>query len=274
MRPRADRQWSSRRRASRRRGAGHWARAATLHSTAVGCCPGRRTRVPATPGRTGRPRRAGRWRRRTDLRLVSSKLGPVVDVGHRVPRGRRRICGGDLRWLWRAGTGRDRTQTSGLPVLALRGRRTRSGVAITIASGPVVRRADRPLVDGSERALGGPLLTVRLRSRPAAASCGRYQFAWGRCGGAARAARVRRHLAQLVEGVGVVGAQEVQGEDSNYHDQHDHGHKDNQDRSDHHTIPLIWPRGGASQTRAAICASLPRKCKHPSFITTADLPEQ
>jgi hypothetical protein len=58
----------------------------------------------------------------------------------------------------------------------------------------------------------------------------------------------------------------VQGEDSNYYDQHDHGHKDNQDRSDHHTIPLIWPRGGASQTRAAICASLPRKCKHPNFL--------
>jgi hypothetical protein len=69
------------------------------------------------------------------------------------------------------------------------------------------------------------------------------------------AARLRRHV---VERVGVVSSQEVQGKDGNYHDQHDDGHKDNQDRSDHHTIPPIWPWDGTSKARAATCASLPR----------------
>jgi hypothetical protein len=81
--------------------------------------------------------------------------------------------------------------------------------------------------------------------------------------GASSAARL---LCYLVERVGVVSAKEVQGKDSNNDDQHDHGHKDNQDRSDHHTIPLTWPRGGASQTRAATYASLPRSTSALDYL--------
>jgi hypothetical protein len=72
---------------------------------------------------------------------------------------------------------------------------------------------------------------------------------------ASRRARVGGH----VERVGIVSAQEVQGKDGNYHDQHYDGHKDNQDRSDHHTIPLKWPWGGASKTRAATAQASPER---------------
>jgi hypothetical protein len=63
---------------------------------------------------------------------------------------------------------------------------------------------------------------------------------WLVSGGALGAAWLRGNV---IEGVRVVSPQEVQGEDGNYHDQHDDGHKDNQDRSDHRTIQLIWPWG-------------------------------
>jgi hypothetical protein len=67
----------------------------------------------------------------------------------------------------------------------------------------------------------------------------------------------------------------MQRKHSNYDDQHDHSHKDNQDRVDHRTIPLMWPRGGAGQARAAINASLPPNVQAPSiFPAKADLPEQ
>jgi hypothetical protein len=78
-----------------------------------------------------------------------------------------------------------------------------------------------------------------------------------------------RFLRHVVEVVRVVGPQEMESGNGNYHDQHDHSHEDFQDRSDHHTIPLTRPRGGASQTRAAIDASLPRLCKHPRCIAMA-----
>jgi hypothetical protein len=58
-----------------------------------------------------------------------------------------------------------------------------------------------------------------------------WQIGW-RAPGASRVCR------RVVERVGVVGPQEVQGKDGNNYDQHYDGHKDNQDRSDHLTIPL------------------------------------
>jgi hypothetical protein len=146
-------------------------------------------------------------------------------------------------------------------------------VAFVDSAAPVICGADGAVIDGPQRAVGCPRLAVGLgAAQPAAAVRRRGDrlavLVSRRTAGAARL------VGDVVEVVGVVGTQEVQGKDSNNHDQHDHGHKDNQDRSDHHTIPLIWPWGGASQTRAAICASLPRKCKHPSFIASADPLEQ
>jgi hypothetical protein len=46
-----------------------------------------------------------------------------------------------------------------------------------------------------------------------------------------------RLVRDLVERVGVVCAQVPEGEHGDYDDQHDHSHKDNQDRLDHLTIP-------------------------------------
>jgi hypothetical protein len=82
-------------------------------------------------------------------------------------------------------------------------------------------------------------------SRPAASGSVEVCFA-GRIGWRASiATRLRGHL--IIERVGIVGPQEVQGEDGNYYDQHDDGHKDYQDRSDHHTIPLTWPRAALAR---------------------------
>jgi hypothetical protein len=116
---------------------------------------------------------------------------------------------------------------------------------------------------GSPAAASGwrPLLSCRLRLA-GAASPGRDKRSFG-CGLDPITPGPPWLVWHVVEGVGVVGAQEMQGGNGNYHDQHDHSHEDFQDRSDHHTIPLMWPGGGASQTRAAIYASLPLMCKHP-----------
>jgi hypothetical protein len=108
--------------------------------------------------------------------------------------------------------------------------------------------------------IGGPALDARLR--PAHPALGRRRLV-SRMSIVRVTPRLARFLRHVVEGVGVVGPQEMQSSNGDNHDQHDHSHEDFQDRSDHHTIPLTWPRGGASQTRAANYASLPLMCKHP-----------
>jgi hypothetical protein len=80
------------------------------------------------------------------------------------------------------------------------------------------------------------------------------------CGHAAWPTRL---VAEVIKGVVVFRPQETQGSDGDNDDHHDHSHKGDQDLSDHATIPLTWPWGGASQAHAAIDACLPRKCEHP-----------
>jgi hypothetical protein len=67
-----------------------------------------------------------------------------------------------------------------------------------------------------------------------------------------------RLVRDLVKGVVVLCPQETQGSDGDYDDHYDHSHEGDQDLTDHATIPLMWPWGGASQAHAAIDACLPR----------------